>query len=278
MRKHIINTLVFGLLVTIIALCGYAESEVRREIKRSLSIKQVYIDSVKQQWRAQARRTLAALRDTLNQEADLQLVNPYDDKELELWASVHLAEIRNGGETSDGFMIDAKTGKFLWDGSPDCAKESDCNNSRFIIEEAHLHRNVTLAAFTIDKMMQNFSTQANDNMYWEYDDSQELLEWVIAPRDRVGFGEQPNTVGGVTNTACKGVLIALGTQTDEILAPYIPVVKQYNEQLASQYRTLHLIDMIMLLSLLNAILTMTLVVYYSRKCGGAGCVANKNKT
>lgn len=277
MRKQIINTLVFGLLVTIVGLCGYAESELRREIKHSLTIKQVYIDSVKQQWRAQARRTLAALRDTLNEEVDMQIVNPFDDKELELWAKIHMSGVRNGGETSDGFMIDAKTGKFIWDGSPDCAKDLDCNTYRFLVEEAHTHKNATLAAVTISKMMQNFSTQAGDNIYWEYDDSPELLEWVIAPRERIGFGDQPNTIGGVTNTAYKGVLIALGTQTDEILAPYIPVVKQYNEQLASQYRTLHIIDMIMLLSLLNAILTMTLVVYYSRRCGGAGCVANKSK-
>lgn len=278
MHKQIINTLVFGLLVTIVALCGYAESEVRREIKHSLSIKQVYIDSVKQQWRAQARRTLAALRDTLNEEIDMQLLNPYVDSELELWAKIHLSGIRNGGETSDAFMIDAKTGKFLWDGSPDCAKESDCNNYRFIVEEAQYHKNTTLAAVVIHKIMQNFSTQAGDNIYWEYDDSPELLEWVTAPRDRLGFGDQPSTIGGITNSAYKGIIIVLGTKTDEILSPYIPVVKQYDEQLASQYRTLRLIDMIMLLSLLNAILTMTLVVYYSRKCGGAGCVANKSKT
>ncbi|MCX7871593.1 MAG: hypothetical protein N2485_08550, partial [bacterium] len=113
--------------------------------------------------------------------------------------------------------------------SPDCAKPEFLVNGRYMKDEAQMHKNPSLALKMLDEMRKMYSTiYENYNYYWEFDNSPELLEWIIIPNDKFGFNEEPYTNGGIKNSKYVSYILVLGTQKDEIMMPYQEIFKNFD--------------------------------------------------
>jgi hypothetical protein len=173
--------------------------------------------NIEKEWRQQAKRTLENVQDQFMYDVDHGLLDATDELALQQWAKRNISGILNGGPTGDMFMINLGDEKFLWDGSPDCAKPEFVTNGRYLKDEAQMHYDPTQAELIISKMRLAQSTlNTQDNYWWNFDGSPEFLEWVVIPPGALGFNSEPNTIGGVKNAKYNKILIALGTQEDEI--------------------------------------------------------------
>lgn len=278
MSRHAVNILIFGLLLVIVSVCGFVGADLRNALRDSCKLEGAFRNELQEQWRAQARRQLTGVKSVFEHDVLTGEVNPADDKSLQQWSMVNLAPLRNGGKTSDAFGIELGQRKFLWDGSPDCALKNYLDTGRYIEGQSAMHQDPLAADRAYTLMEQGFSTDYGTDAWWLFDDSRELLEWIVLPKDRVGFGDEPMTIGGMLNPKYRGFLIQLGTQADEIMDPYKGLGVMLEEHQRELKKTMRLIDIIMVLCLLNAILTMTFILYFSAACGGANCERNRNKT
>lgn len=212
---NLINLIIFAVIIASVYFINIAISELDNMVTESQQ-------TVQQIWREQARRTLSDLRQQFLLEVQDETLNPYDELAVQKWASIHLNGVRNGGETSDGFMIEMKSEKFIWDGSPDCSKPEFITNGRYMKDEAALHSRPDLAEIALDEMRKIYTTNSNSNVYWVFDNSPELLEFTIIPTDTLGFNGETYTEAGIRNKDYKSYLICLGTQADEIQKPFAP--------------------------------------------------------
>lgn len=208
--QNLINVVVFAICLSIIFI-GSIITENLKETK--LSVKA----NLEIEWRQQAKRTLSNIQDQFMYDINHEVLDPSDELALQNWAKRNISGILNGGETGDTFMINLGNEKFLWDGSPDCAKQEFITNGRFMKDEADLHVNPAQARLILDKMRLVKSTlTTNDNYWWNFDGNPEYLEWIVIPPGSLGFNSEPITTGGMKNTKYSKILIALGTQQDEI--------------------------------------------------------------
>lgn len=219
LKCQVLNFIMFGTVAILLIISGYV-------LKETSTMEDTLAKSTEEVWRAQARRTLDSLRDRLNKEVVSGRIDYDDDLQLQEWAKENLNDVSNGGPTSDGFMIELGSEKFIWDGSPDCARPSFVTEGRFMDDEAPLHNIPEQAEKMIEQMRQGRDTVHGDNFYWNFDDSPELLEWVIVPRSGMGFNNEYPVIGGIKNPNYRSILIQLGTQTDEVMKPYQPLIKQ----------------------------------------------------
>jgi hypothetical protein len=208
-----IHLLVFGMGAILLFANHLNIMEVRQT-------KEKVIYATEQAWREQARTTLKEVGVRFDEDVASGALNPNDRFALQEWCKKNISGLRNGGPTGDGFVIEIGSEIFIWDGSPDCAKPIFIINGRYMKDEAQMHQRPDLAEKALDLMRLGVDTTANDNYYWQFDDSKELLEWIVKPSGMNGFNGEPRTIGGVNNTNYSKILIQLGTQEDEILKPY----------------------------------------------------------
>lgn len=255
-QLQIINLVLFSIVI----LITFIGSRVLKDLDTTNdNIK----TSTEQAWRSQARTTLNGLKDKLLVDVKDGKVDPKDNVQLQEWCTENLADIRNGGPTSDGFMVDMSNEQFILDGSNDCAKEEFITNGRYLKDEAALHQDPVLANEMINVMRKEFDTQAGDNYYWQFDDSPELLEWVIVPKSMLGFENEPSTKGGIKNEKYKVVLIELGTQTDEVMKPYDEIIQSVSN-------TKNQIYIVIGLALVISIIGMFVIMILYKGDGGDG--------
>lgn len=127
-KIQLINIIVFSGIFSLLILLGY--------VYNSISIIPSQIKQTNEViWREQARRTLKDLKTQLLSDIQDGLVDPNNDASLQKWGVRRLMNVRNGGETSDAFMIELSNRKFILDGSPDCSKEDFLKNGRYVIDE-----------------------------------------------------------------------------------------------------------------------------------------------
>jgi hypothetical protein len=215
-RKYqVLNTVIFVSIIMIAIISAGIVTNINRLSKDTEM-------AIEQSWREQSRRTLQSLKNELLTEINSERVDPMSDKDLQEWAKVYLSDVRNGGETSDGFMIEMGQEKFIWDGSPDCSVAS-ADKARYIKDNPPFHTKPILAEKAYAQMRQGFDTTSGMNNYWMFDDSYELLEWINIPAPRRGFYGQDMTKYGIKNQNYRGILIQLGTQKDEIMKPYTAI-------------------------------------------------------
>ena len=217
------------------------------------------------EWRQQAKRTLQ----TMTCQFDLDLTNgavdANDNMSLQNWAKRNLADVRNGGPTSDGFMIriyyenGKLVGKFIWDGSPDCAKPSFILNDRYLTDEPEMHVDSKQAQYICDQMLLGQSTlNTNNDYWWNFDGSPEFLEWDVRPVGTSGFYEEPPTIGGINNEKYNKILICLGTQTDEINKPFNETFETITD---NEWYT----KIFIAASIILCIFNMIIYVYFNKK-------------
>ena len=174
-------------------------------------------ENIEIQQRQQARRTLNYLRDMLIRDIKEDEVDVKNKTQLQEWFKDHVSGVLNGGDTGDVFVIELGSEEFIWDGSPDCAKDEFTSNGRFIKNESQYHKRPDLAVKALEKMKLGIDTKEGDNNYWQFDDSKEYLEWIVIPADKLGFDSEPYTIGGIKNPEYNKILIQLGTQEDEVM-------------------------------------------------------------
>jgi hypothetical protein len=212
--QHIINIVVFTICFCLLF--------VGNSIINSLnSTKSSMKTNIEKEWRQQAKRTLSNIKDQFMYDLTNGDVDPADEYSLQDWAKRNISGVLNGGSTGDMFMINLGNEKFIWDGSPDCAKDEFITNGRYMKDEPPLHQDPVQAQFIMDKMKLAQSTlNTYDNFWWNFDGSPEYLEWVVIPPGSLGFNSEPKTVGGIVNNKYSKLLIALGTQEDEVQSTF----------------------------------------------------------
>lgn len=216
-NKHTYNIGAFILAYVIITICSLI-------VFTTTNLKTVLYEDIISSWQRQARTTLNTVRNQFNHEVSVGAIDPYDEASVGSWAEVYISGLRNGGITSDAFLIDLKTGKFIWDSSPDCASEGV--SDRFIFDEAPKHNNPTLANKVLEEMLRGYDTEQGTNRYWLFDDSREYLEWVILPSSDHGFDGKPAVIEGIVNKDHQSYILVLGTQEDEIYNSFIHSAKK----------------------------------------------------
>lgn len=214
--QNLINILVFGICIGVLFL-GFISITAINVVDSSLP------KIIEHTWRSQAKASLNDLRNRLARDITKGTVKVEDELSLQEWSKQNLSGATNGGPTGDGFMINLGNEKFLWDGSPDCAKPEFVTNGRFMKDESQLHMNKEQAVKILELMRLGLDTEPENNYWWQFDDSKEYLEWVVVPTDKIGFNNEPYTVGGIKNPKYTKILIQLGTQKDEIEKPYEPI-------------------------------------------------------
>lgn len=222
--------ILFNLLnVVFLAVCLFSISYIYSIEKTIINVKNELELSIEKEWREQAKRTLKDLKNQFLLEVQINKMNPYDEYQVQQWALININGIRNGGLTSDAFMIRMPDEKFIWDGSPDCSKPEFLKNGRYMIDEPSMHQDPVLAQKILDEMRKIYSTvDGNYNYYWQFDDSQELLEWVIIPDDAFGFNYETYTKQGIKNNKYVSYILILGTQKDEIMSNFKHIFKHFD--------------------------------------------------
>lgn len=251
--QNLLNLLVMGICV-VVTLLGIISTQSVEDNKNQIPI------VLEQTWREQARTTLANVRVEFLAGVKEGTINPLDDASVQKWASVYYSGLRNGGSTSDGFIIRMPTGKFMWDGSPDCATLDLATQGRYIKGEAPKHKNPSLAEKVYLAMSNMHSTREGDNQYWQYDDATEYLEWAVVPNDTNGIDDEPMTIGGAINPKYNSFIFTLGTQSDEVLKPYLHIQKGADTSINE-------IKIVSVLSVIICLLNMMIYVYLTKKKG-----------
>ena len=229
-KKHvqqIINMVAFTICICIVVF-GI-------KLMNDIELSRVNLETnIEKEWRLQAKRTLSDVANGFNYDMQQGLVDPNDEVSLQQWAKRNIAGILNGGQTGDAFMINLSDEKFIWDGSPDCAKPEFIINGRFMSDEAEMHQDKEQAEYILDKMRLARSTlDTYDDNWWNFDGSKEYLEWVVIPPGILGFDNESKTNGGVLNNKYSKVLIALGTQKDEVESIYVNDLKMMDKTIIS---------------------------------------------
>ena len=251
-KQNIINIVVFAICLSLI----YTGSLI---IKRNEDLKSNISQNIEIEWRAQAKRTLANVREQFMYDVKHNVVDPSNEASLQEWAKRNISGVLNGGDTSDAFMINLSNEKFIWDGSPDCAKPEFITNGRYMKDEAAMHADKAQATYIINKMRLGTDTiNSYEKNWWNFDGSPEYLEWIVIPPGYLGFDYESKTVGGVKNKEYKKVLIALGTQKDEVESTYINTYKEIDA-------INNMVRIFVSISVIICVFNMIIYIYFLRK-------------
>lgn len=250
--NNIINAVVFCICLSIVAL----GSNITNNLENSkASIKA----NIEKEWRQQAKRTLANIQDNLMYDMNHGVVDPLNEYSLQNWAKRNLSGVLNGGQTGDAFMINLGDEQFIWDGSPDCAKPEFITNGRYMKDEADMHYDKEQARIILDKIRLAQSTlNTEDNYWWNFDGNPEYLEWIVIPPGTLGFDYESYTVGGVKNPNYNKILIALGTQQDEIESTF-------SNDFTTIDKTINEVHIFIVASILICFFNMVIYIYLNKK-------------
>lgn len=126
---------------------------------------------------------------------------------------------RSGWVTWDFFVVNLANNQFVYDGSPDCSKDwYDRHLSDK--EECSLHKNKELCNKVISQLKQWHNSYEWQNLYWEFDDAKEWLEWVIIPSERKWY-QWYIWEWWVRNKNNTQLLVVMWTQSDEVESQWI---------------------------------------------------------
>ena len=250
--QNIINIIVLAIGIFMITMSSTIISHLNLQ-------KENLYTSIETEWRQQAKRQLAGIQDKFMYDLNAGLVDPTNEYSLQQWAKINISGILNGGETGDVFMINLQDEKFIWDGSTDCAKPIFITNGRFMKDEADLHQDKEQAVYILDKMRLAKSTlDTNNNYWWNFDGSLEYLEWVVIPPGALGFDGETITTGGIKNQNYSKILIALGTQEDEVR-------HTFDKQVQIIDQNIYEIQAIVMIAIVICIFNMIVYVYSNKR-------------
>lgn len=250
--QNIINVIVLIICIIIIGSGNYTMYKIK-------TVKAEINNNIEDEWRSQAKRSLYNVATQFMYDVRNKTVDPYNEISLQNWAKRNISGLLNGGPTGDAFMINLSNEKFIWDGSPDCAKPEFITNGRYMKDEAIMHRDKKQAELVIGKMRQGKSTLSTyEKNWWNFDGSPEYLEWTVIPPGYLGFDDEPATIGGVKNNKQVRLLIALGTQQDEVQSTYKDTLEKLD-------RLNYCIEIFVFCTIIICIFNLIVYIYLSKK-------------
>lgn len=211
-KLNILNIVVF----TIIGIILFTGSRAIYTIETSVDILKSQLE---QHWREQARNTLDDVINQFDNDSTNGLIDLYDNASIGSWTNIHFSGIRNGGPTSDGWVAELASEEFIDDQSEDCSRDEFEINGRFFKDEAIMHVDPELAEKVLNRIRSGEPTKYGENIWWNFDGEPEWIEFKFYPIKR-GLGGEPRTIGGIKNESFRRFVFVLGTQSDEIYAPY----------------------------------------------------------
>lgn len=249
-RVFLLTLLVMaGIITTFIKNKNYIELT---EKVNNIWIQQ--IENVEQIYRQEARNMLAQGKYCINRELEyttfLEKEKTFDER---LFTAIDTCMKKTRTTTTgDSFAFDLKTYNFIYDTSLDCfvsggkkfydkvtslkimtaienwdilTKEEQCkavssmnkdctNITKPEFPGCYLHTDVEMCFQAREAMIMGYDSKPGNNISWKFDDAEEWLEWVVLPKEEVGFY---NISRGDKSKQPYQVLLALGIQSDEIL-------------------------------------------------------------
>ena len=116
--------------------------------------------------------------------------------------------------TGDMFAFSLRTLDFVFDPSLDCFIEGGKKMSKE--SECGLHEDSLKCEEIIPLMTAGYDSDINQLHYWQFDNAREYLEWMVLPREDIGFDGLMR--GGILKP--NQILLVQGIQEDELLARY----------------------------------------------------------
>lgn len=220
-KKRIIYNLISLFIFIFLFFSGLFSLHLEQQITNNITTRRTIVE---EQWRQQARTTLQGLKDDFLVKVSKKEIDPFDDREVQKWASSALKSIRNGGPTGDCFLVDMSDEELLWNPSPDMNQNLP-TQYLYLEDTLELFHDPNSGEEVYEEMRKLYTTTSNSQNQWSFDESPEFLEWVIIPTDGLGFNSEPLTKNGKRNEKFKAYLLTLGTQQDEIFSPFVELEK-----------------------------------------------------
>ena len=173
--------------------------------------------AIEQSWRQQARTTLAGVVNTFDYAVNNGEVDPNNVESVSKWCSVNYRGVRNGGLTSDGFVIELNSDMLIVsDYLVDISKPNSIHNH--LSSNDSVYGEFELIEDIIKKIKTFSDTKYNDNFYWILDGQTEWLEWKTYPTNLLGKDDY-YTENGEVSSFNKYVFV-LSTNVNEIYSYY----------------------------------------------------------
>lgn len=173
--------------------------------------------AIEQSWRQQARLTLADVINEFEYAVENEDVDANNVESVSKWCSINYSGIRNGGLTSDGFVIELNSDMLIVsDYLVDLSKPNSIHNHLSISDSNY--KNFELVEDIIEKIKTFSDTKYNDNYYWINNGQTEWLEWKTYPTNVLGKDDYYSD-DGETSSFNKYVFV-LSTNKNEIYAYY----------------------------------------------------------
>jgi len=212
LKLNIVLILICAVFMGTLLLAGYSINIIK-------SYKSNLKTTIEQRKRADARLLLKDVIDRFDYAVNTKQVDPSSIKSVSNWAAYNFSGLRNGGATSDGFIIELGTEQYISDSS--VSYKVLVNESRTMKSEIPNHTRPDLATKAFDKMRLGLNTTYGDNVTWNYNGSNEWLEWAVYPTAiSIGINDEPRTLNGEKNDKYRKYIFILRTEEKEIYTPY----------------------------------------------------------
>lgn len=173
--------------------------------------------TIEERKRADARLLLKDAIDRFDHDIKTKQVDPSSLESVSQWANYNFLGLRNGSSTSDGFIIELGTERFVCDAS----FNGKVSSFRTVEEDIESHYNPSLAKEAYNKIKLGLSSIQGDNVTCNDDGSPEWLEWVVYPTTvSIGVNDEPKSVDGTKNSKYRKYIFVMRTQESETFAPY----------------------------------------------------------
>lgn len=174
--------------------------------------------TLEQSWRQQARMTLNDVINKLDYEVKQGTIDPNNIEQVAKWCKINYSGIRNGGDLSDGFVVELYSERIIEDKLIDASKDDSCIK---YLDEIQIDNNdyVVQIQSVVDKIKLSVDSGYGDNNYWISNNVEEWLEWKIYPMNTLGddgYLTKDDTISSKNNK----YVFVLGTNSDEIYSYY----------------------------------------------------------
>lgn len=173
--------------------------------------------AIEQSWRQQARITLADVINKFDYAINNGEVDANDVESVSKWCSINYRGVRNGGLTSDGFVIELNSNMLIVsDYLVDISKPDSIHNH--LSKDDSIYGEFELIEDIIKKIKTFSDTKYNDNYYWVLDGQTEWLEWKTYPTNLLGKDDYYTDEG--ENVSFNKYVFVLSTNMNEVYSYY----------------------------------------------------------
>lgn len=248
-KKKIGNALLFnGIMLFVIIVLGlFAEFSIERiyipQVKANFdNFKESAKNDIEQTYRQLARNQLKQMQfciSTLMNDTSYKMQMPFDDKLFFVMDTC--SKKARQTLTGDVFSFRLTDYMFVYDPSLDClpsnntgkkfldSKESmeimkkiQAGDTSLEYPECYLHKIPSHCFTARTELTRGYDSRHGDNVYWDFDDSPEWLEWIVLPVEDYGYDAVPR---GHEKQKPLQYVLAIGTQADEAFTTFQNSIK-----------------------------------------------------